>query len=120
VDVSLGVDPVEARLRILILLFERPEVDLEEQMAVVWRPLQIQLHGFVAGEADGRGFWGLAGQVDEVQVDVFHFFLALGDRLGQEGQAPGVCFETEPRAALRAWASSSVIRKTTSPRSSPR
>jgi hypothetical protein len=58
-DASPGVDPVEARLRIFILSFQRSQIDLKEQMAIIGSPFQIQFHGFVVGQADGRSFCGV-------------------------------------------------------------
>jgi hypothetical protein len=53
-----GVDPVEARLRVFVLAFGRAEVGLKEDVAIVRSPAEIELDGFVASDADGRGFSG--------------------------------------------------------------
>ena len=59
-------------------------------MTIIQSPLEIEFHGFVVGQADGRGSGGAAVQVDEVQLDVFRLLLALGYRRSHESELAAV------------------------------
>jgi len=68
-----GVNPVEARLRIFILSFQRSQVDLKEQMAIVRGPLQIQFHGSYKPTGEQRTFPNLFNREGVLNLEYSKF-----------------------------------------------
>src|SRR5277367_7018040 len=84
------VDPVKARLRIVIFMLNRAQVDLEKYMPIVGSPLHVEFDRFIVSEAGGCGTGRAVGQVKKEKLGLIGFFLTSGCRRGEKYQTAAV------------------------------
>ena len=95
------VHPIEMGLQVAVGAGNVPGFDAEEDVAAVVGPARARFDGLVLGDADGIGTVGIGlavgiespsrdHQREPIDFDVFVFFLALVDRIGDEREAHAV------------------------------